>query len=197
VLSGSIALSSHTDCKIIGRLREVLEHSIPITVVTNPTDVAHCKLVMNLGNALLAMVAYHEHRDIELPELQELIANMMWEGVLVLKKNGINEVKVPGLPSWVLIKLSVKLPGFVVVPIFRKKMKNSSINSMAQDLSNGSEQTELEDLNGYLIELAEKHSMKIPYNKGVYQLFKKWNRKGAQPLTPSVVLNEVKSLSSL
>lgn len=197
VLSGSIALSSNTDCKTIGRLNTVLSKSIPITVVDKPTDVAYCKLVMNLGNALLTMVAYHDNRNRDLKELQQLTANMMWEGVRVLKKHGIKEVKVPNLPSWMLLRLSVTLPSFIVVPIFKKKMEISAINSMAQDLASGSDKTELEDLNGYLVSLAERLNVEVPYNKGVYQLFKKWNAKGAQPLTPAAVLNHVKSLDNL
>ena len=196
VVPGPIALSSSTDVKTVKQLRQALSHSTPIKVIDNPNDVAHCKLIMNLGNALQSIVGYHDNRSRDVPELQRLTANLMWEGVQVLKKHGIKEVKLPGVPSWMLIKLAVILPSFIVVPIFNLKMKALAINSMAQDVANGSEETELEDLNGYLVELAEKLQVDVPYNKVIYQTFKKWNVIGTQPIKPSVLLSRINSFSN-
>ena len=196
VIPGPIALSSSTDFKTIEQLRQLLSHSTPIKVIDTPNDVAHCKLIMNLGNALQSIVGYHDNRSRDLPELQQLTAHLMWEGVQVLKKYGIKEVKLPGVPSWMLIKLGVILPSFIVVPIFNIKMKALAINSMAQDVANGSEETELEDLNGYLVELADKLQVDVPYNTAIYQTFKEWNVIGAQPIKPSVLLSRVNSFSN-
>ena len=58
---------------------------------------------------------------------------------------------------------------------------------MAQDiLQKGSTDSELESLNGYFMALADKHDIKAPYNKTVYELcraefenpgFKPWDVK--------------------
>jgi ketopantoate reductase len=196
VVGGSVALSSQTEKKTVKELEAILSRSIPITLIDNPMDVAHCKLIFNLGNALMTMVAFHENRSRQLKELQQITANITWEGVQVLKKHGVKEVKVPGLPSWKLLRLSLMLPSFIAVPIFKKKMEATAINSMAQDLEKGSGQTELEDLNGYFIGLAERVGVEIPYNKAIYEIFRMWELSGTQSLTPAEVLEKVNSFSN-
>lgn len=174
------ALAKETDCKVL----------------ENPIDAAHCKLVLNLGNSLLAIVGFHNNRNRELDILQPLTAKLLWEGVLVIKSHGVKEERIPGMPSWMLLWLSKSLPTFIALPIFTKKMKSTSINSMAQDLQNKSDQTELEDINGYLVALADKLQIEIPYNRALYHIFKEWQKGGNQPMAPSALLSRINSFSS-
>lgn len=195
-VGGSIALSTTSaDKTTMNEVHEILKRKISVTMADNPYDAAHCKLVMNLGNALLSMVGFHNHRNRELDVLQKITATVLWEGVQVIRKNGTKEVRISGMPTWPLIWMSKKLPTFIVLPIFEKKMQASSINSMAQDLQKGSDHTEVEDINGYLVQLADKLGVEIPYNRALYELFKQWVRSGAQPIKPSVLLSHINSFS--
>ncbi len=158
----------------------------------DPMDVACNKLIINLTNALMTMVAFHDHRDRELSDLQFITSRVLWEGVQVMKGSGINEVAVPGVPSWRLFWLSRFLPQFITVPIFKKKMKVSAINSMAQDVQRGSDTTEIEDINGRLLLLSERTDVKPTYNQGLYNLFKQWVASGEAPLTPAQVRQRIR-----
>lgn len=193
----SLGLSSNgADSKMIDAVHEILRKKINVKLVANPSDAAHTKLVLNLGNALLAIVGFHDNRNRELDILQPIISKLFWEGVQVVKRNGVKEARIPGMPPWTLLWLSKALPTSIILPIFKKKMKSTSINSMAQDLQKGSDATELEDINGYLVQLADKLSVEIPYNRALYQIFKEWQKEGAQPIKPSVLLSRIKSFSS-
>jgi 2-dehydropantoate 2-reductase len=183
--------------KAMEKVRYILKRKISVGIAKNPNDAAHCKLVINLGNALLTIVGFHENRRRELGIVQQLMAEIHWEGVRAIRKAGIKEARVPGMPPWILLWASKTLPQFIILPIFEKKMRANSINSMAQDLESGSDTTELEDINGYLISLADKVGVEAPYNKALYGIFKEWVKGDRQPLKPSELVSRINSFSSL
>lgn len=173
---------------------DLLKGRVEAVQGSDPVDVAYNKLIVNLANALMTMVAFHDHRDRDLARLQFITSRVMWEGVRVLKASGIKELKVPGLPTWRMLWMSRFLPQFITVPIFRKKMMASAINSMAQDIQRGNE-TELEEINGQLIRLAQKFKVDVPFNRGVHRVFTEWSAAGEAPITPSEVLSRIRSVS--
>ena len=193
----SVGLSAiGPDTKMLKAVHEILKRKIKVSLIDNPSDASHTKLVLNLGNALLAIVGFHDNRNRELEILQPLTAKLLWEGVQVIKKHGVKEARIPGMPTWTLLWLSKTLPTQIALPIFKIKIKSTSINSMAQDLQKGSDVTELEDINGYLVQLADKLGVEIPYNRALYYIFKKWQQDGAQPIKPSVLLSRINSFSN-
>jgi len=195
-IGGSVVLSStNNSMPVVDEMYRTLRAKIGVRMADNPMDVAHCKLVINLGNALLTMVAFHKNRDRQIPELQKVTSGMLAEGIKVMRKVGVKEVRIPSMPPWILIQLSAVLPSFIGVALFKQKMATSSINSMAQDILAGSKNTELEDINGYFLQLAAKVGVEVPYNQAVYDLFKTWVAGNRQPLTPSEVLAAFNSVS--
>ena len=98
---------------------------------------------------------------------------MMLEGINILKAEGIVEERIKGLPSWTLLKASAVLPQLITAPLFRKNLKKMGMSSMAQDIfKRNASDTELDDINGYMLSLADKHRMTAPYNHAVYRLCK-------------------------
>ncbi|TNF25971.1 MAG: hypothetical protein EP314_06270 [Bacteroidetes bacterium] len=193
---GTLALScSDLNNATLQKLHYVLKRKISVKLVGNPLDAARCKLVLNLGNALLTIVGFHKHRNRELDVLQQLSAQLLWEGVQTIRTAGTQEVRIPGMPPWALIWLSSVLPKAIVVPIFKKKLSGTVINSMAQDVEAGGVNTELEDINGYLLQLAENVGVEVPYNRALYQIFKEWQASGGQALKPSELLSRINSFS--
>lgn len=176
-------------------IRQLLDANLQLTVITNPLEAAHCKLVMNLGNALLTIVGYHDHRQRELDVLQKLTATVMNEGFDVLQQMGVKEARITGMPTWLLVRISKWLPQWITVPIFKKKLEGNAINSMAQDVSAGSSVTELEDINGYFLHLADKVNAPVPCNRALYHIFKDWSGRPQEPLTPSELLAGINSFS--
>jgi 2-dehydropantoate 2-reductase len=171
----------------------LLKGRVEVLQSKDAMDVACNKLIVNLSNALMTMVAFHNNRDRELRPLQHIMARMMWEGVKVMRAHGIHETKIPGLPTWRMMLLSRYLPQFITVPILKKKLSLSAINSMAQDVESG-QQTEIEELNGHFVAMASKVKVAIPYNKAVYRIFKEWVSDSAAPITPSELLDRIKSV---
>jgi len=195
---GVVVLSSAMNkTPIMQFLHSTLKKKISVVLANNPMDVAHCKLIVNLGNALLTLVAFHDNRRYQLVELQKLTAVLIWEGVQVMKKSGVKEARISGIPTWFVFWLNKMLPSFITVPVFERKMRLWSINSMAQDLKNGSATTELEDINGYFLKLAERVGVQVPVNKAIYTIFKEWKENGSQPFTPERLTEKVNSLSNL
>ncbi|MDP6909760.1 MAG: ketopantoate reductase C-terminal domain-containing protein, partial [Flavobacteriales bacterium] len=193
---GSLVLSSSdNEAQVVQTLYKSIKRKVSVSLAKNPMDAAHCKLVINLGNVLLTITGFDQNRKRQLPELQQLMANLLWEGVRVMRKKGVKEVRVPGMPPWIFLWLSKVLPSSITLPIFKKKMRFSAINSLAQDLKSGSKETELEDINGYFLKLAQKVGVAVPYNEAIYELFKEWQQEGAQPLTPKEVLSKINSFS--
>jgi 2-dehydropantoate 2-reductase len=195
-VGGSIALSAaRSDNPMLEQVNGILKRKISVTVAADPLDAAHCKLIINLGNALLTIVAFHDHRKRELNVLQKITSEILNEGLTVLKRSGVKEVRISGMPPWILIRLTQWLPQRIVLPIFEKKLQANTINSMAQDVAAGSKQTELEDINGYFIEMARKANVAVPYNEALYHIFKEWLANGAQPMKPSMLLSAINSFS--
>ncbi|MFT4545128.1 MAG: 2-dehydropantoate 2-reductase [Bacteroidia bacterium] len=194
----ALTLSSiNPKSQILDEVFRILKREISVSRVIKPSDAAHCKLVFNLGNALLTIVEFHNNRSRDVVELQKIMASILWEGVQVLRKSGVKEARMEGVPPWIILWLSKVLPSMLVVPIFEKKMQASTINSMAQDLKNGSSKTELEDLNGYFLQMADKAEMAVPYNRALYHIFKEWLANANQPVRPSELLSRINSFSSL
>ncbi len=64
-------------------------------------------------------------------------------------------------------------------------LNNMNLNSMAQDvITIKREKDELEYLNGYLLELADTHSLKVPYNRALYKACKeRFKQEKLHPMT--------------
>ncbi len=158
------------------------------TIVTHHLhNATHSKMIINLTNSLTTLIG-HTYKEISDEGIfQNLLTNLTYEGVKIVKAAGFDECKLGGMPSWLLMKAGVILPRFVTKIPFRQNVKKMVISSMAQDiLQRGSSDSELESLNGYFIDLAEKHGIDIPYNKTIYDLcrsefskpnFKPWDVK--------------------
>ncbi len=195
---GELSLSSFQGkTEMMELIHDILKRKTSVSLVNDPRNAVHNKLIINLGNALLTLVAYHTHRNRELEIVQKLSAAILWEGVTVMKRHGIKEENMAGLTPWGLLWLNKTLPTFIMLPFFKAKMRTSTINSMAQDIQNGAEKTELEDINGYFIQLADRLGVEVPYNRALYHIFKEWVQTGERPMKPSVLLSRIRSFSNL
>ncbi len=154
-------------------LVNVFNKSVETMVTLNLQNAVHSKMIINLTNSLTTLTG-HTYTEISDQSLfQKLLTNLTYEGVKIVKGAGYNECKLGGMPSWRLIQASATLPQFITKIPFKKNVKKMVISSMAQDIiQRGSSQSELETLNGYFIDLANKHNIDIPYNKTIYDLCK-------------------------
>lgn len=137
-------------------------------------DAAHCKLVINLTNSLTTLIGlnYREIKDRAL--FQKLLTNLTWEGVTIIRAAGYHESKLGGMPAWRLMWAGSHLPRAITKGMFEKNVKKMVVSSMAQDIiQRGSDNSELETINGYILDMAKKHGVPAPYNEAIYELAKR------------------------
>jgi len=134
-------------------------------------DHAHAKLVNNIANSVTTLIG-NSHRDADaLKPLQTVLTQLSNEGVSTLQAAGVSETRAGPLPPWSVIKLSKLLPAVLTRPIFRRKLALVGSTSMASDIiSKGKGESELESINGYLLKLADKYRVDVPYSRKLYEL---------------------------
>ena len=152
-------------------------------------DAVHCKLAVNLTNALTPLVGFQEQTDRFSGALAHVSSRLIWEGIQVIRANGFKEHKLGNIPSWSAIRIGALLPGFVTSVFYRLAVhEDLGPNSTAQDLSAGKTTTELEYLNGYMLNLARKAGIPMPINQAVYEIAKGRFGPRFQPLTETELL---------
>ncbi len=144
------------------------------TVVTQRLqDAAHCKLIINLGNSITTLIRRDFRDGNETGLFQKILAGTVYEGVRVVRAAGYRQERLKGTPSWSLLWAAAKLPQFMTQGSFRSNLKQFVLSSMGQDvLQRKSAETELEYLNGYLLSLAGRFKIDVPYNRVIYRLCK-------------------------
>jgi len=164
-------------------IAEVFNRGVETIIVPHIQDAAHCKMVVNLANSATTLMG-HKFREIsDMALYQKILTNLLLEGVNIIKAAGFRECKLGGMPSWRTIWVGVHMPRFISGPIFRKNVKKMNISSMAQDvLVRKSTETELDTINGCLVELAARHKVPAPFNKTIYEICKaEFAKPGFQP----------------
>ncbi|WP_310619458.1 ketopantoate reductase family protein [Flexibacterium corallicola] len=158
-------------------------------------DAAHSKIVINLVNSLTTLVALHENDLSKSVAFQKLLTGMTYEGMKVMKAAGYKESKLGGMPSWLLITAAGVLPSFMTRKPYLKNLKKMVVSSMAQDIIlNGGTTSELETINGYVLQLARRHGVKTPINDAIYEICREeFSKKPFKSVTVDYIWERVSS----
>jgi len=179
----SIAPGNVGGASAAAALAQAFSDQIPVIQTSSALDMLRCKLVINLSNSLVSLIALHRNGTEDPRALQRILASMLYEGLQVLKAAGVEEVRVPGAPSWLLISLNHRLPAFLTAPIFKRKLAKMSVSSMAQDLDAHPENTELEEINGAFVRWADVCRVPVPVNRAILGLCRKRFGQGFKPMS--------------
>ncbi|HOJ28049.1 MAG TPA: 2-dehydropantoate 2-reductase [Spirochaetota bacterium] len=175
-------------------IADYFSNGVETIVTKHLQDAVHSKIVINLTNALTTLIG-HGYREIsDIDTFQRLLSNTLYEGVKIVKKAGYNECKLGGMPPWILIKLSAKLPRLITRPLFLKNVKKMVKSSMSQDIiQRGMHMSELDSLTGYIVKLAKQNGIKAPYNGTIYNLCQeRFNQSKFEPMDVKEVWERVK-----
>jgi ketopantoate reductase len=173
-------------------VRSILARGCPTEIVDRMQDAIHTKIVINLTNALDALVGRGWRPLSDFAAYQQLLSQTLWEGVRIVRAAGFSERRIPGLPSFALIGLMARLPGWLTRPLFRRRLRAMNMSSMTQDVAlRGAHDTEIESITGYVVELAARHGVQAPYNRAIYRLGLERFRPGFEPLPCEEVLAAV------
>ncbi|MBD3253651.1 MAG: 2-dehydropantoate 2-reductase [Candidatus Lokiarchaeota archaeon] len=179
----------------IQSISDILDLGIKANLTNNLQDAARCKMIMNLSNAAATLIKLNFPDEDSFTKFRKIIINLFLEGIEIIKAAGFSEQKLDGMPSWKLLKLANKIPKKMANKTFRKSMTGMLHNSMAQDkILRERDQSELESLSGYFIELANSLNLEIPYNETIYQLSKEeFQKKPFNPLPIDTVWKKIQS----
>jgi 2-dehydropantoate 2-reductase len=186
LLIGTLDNALGKECKLV---QSIFARGCPTEIVERMQDAIHSKIVINLTNALDALVG-RGMQPLSNPAIfQELLTQTLWEGVRTVRAAGHREYRVPGLPRFALLRLVATLPGWLTRPLFRRELSAMRLSSMTQDVMlRGAGDTELESITGYIVELAAKHGVPVPYNRAILRLGRERFRAGFVPLACQEVL---------
>jgi len=145
-------------------------------------DAVHCKLVINLANALMTLVGLQRRQFKSLNLLVHMTMKLFSEGIQLIEAAGFHEHSLGRIPSWRTIRLGAALPAFMTSVLYRRTTKGVGLNSMAQDVFGGRNNTELETLNGYMLDLAKRAGFPTPINETIYEVAKKRFGPDFQPI---------------
>jgi len=159
-------------------------------------DTVHCKIVLNLTNALFTLVGLNYQKISSYDKLATIASKLVNEGVNITRKAGYKEYPMKNYPSWRTLRLGLKLPPFIRTRVLKRTLKHAIVNSMGQDvLLKRKKDTELEFLNGYIINLANSIGIEALYNLTLNKLCRReFSRSDFQPLSIEEVWDEFKQI---
>ncbi len=147
-------------------------------------DTVHCKIVLNLTNALFTLVGLNYSEISTYDKLATMASKLINEGIDVIQTAGYKEYPFKNYPSWRALRLGLRLPASFRTSVLKRSVKHALLNSMGQDvLIRRRKETELEFLNKYILDMAVSLGIEVPCNRALYNLCKTFlNQEGFQPL---------------
>ena len=134
-------------------LAQILSIGLNCSVTDCLEDTVHTKLIVNQANALMTIVGYKQRQIESFKILIKLTLLPFWEGIQIVKAAGFHEYRIGKLPPWTFVKLGVKMPVAIGAIFYKMNSKKMGLNSMSQDVYAGRQNTEIETLTGYMLEL--------------------------------------------
>ena len=147
------------------------------------------KLLVNLNNALNALSGMPLREQLARRPWRRLFADQMAEGLAVLKAAGIEPVSATPIPASLTPHL-LRLPDFLFSRLLGRSMKidPTARSSMWDDLQRG-RRTEIDYLQGVIVQMAAQHGIAAPLSQRVAALVRRAEAagQGAPGLTPEQV----------
>jgi 2-dehydropantoate 2-reductase len=149
--------------------------SVAGLTVRASTDIAGVqwgKLLVNLNNAMDALSGLTLREELAQRSWRMLFADQMAEGLRVMKVEGIAPVSPTPLPlSWIphLLRLPDALFALVLARVM--KIDPQARSSMYDDLQRG-RRTEIDFLQGAIIEIAARRGLEVPLSRRILGLIK-------------------------
>jgi 2-dehydropantoate 2-reductase len=147
------------------------------------------KLLVNLNNALNALSGLPLRRQLAQRAWRNLFADQMAEGLAAIRAERIRPVSPTPIPaSWTPSLL--RLPDAIFEVLLGRTMKidPEARSSMSEDLQRG-RRTEIDYLQGVVVEIAGRHGLDVPLSRRIVALIKSAEAtgKGSPGLTPEQI----------
>ncbi|MBP7586250.1 MAG: 2-dehydropantoate 2-reductase, partial [Spirochaetes bacterium] len=174
-------------------LARIFSRGVETVVTDRLQDAVHSKIIINLTNSLTTLIGHNVKPLSDEALFQRVLTNLLLEGVRIARAAGYGQCRIGGMPSWGLIWAGARLPRLITKGMFRRNARKMVMSSMAQDIiQRGGHDSELENINGYFLKLAEKFGVEAPFNRAVYDLCRReFAREKFTPLDIRFVWEEV------
>jgi len=147
------------------------------------------KLLVNLNNALNALSGLPLRGQLADRRWRRLLADQVAEGLAAIRADGLPPVSPTPVPSsWTPSLLRLPDPIFQLLLGRTMKIDPEARSSMSEDLQRG-RRTEIDYLQGIVVELAERHGLDVPLSRRIVALIRSAEAagQGSPGLTPEQV----------
>jgi 2-dehydropantoate 2-reductase len=147
------------------------------------------KLLLNLNNALNALSGLPLRRQLAQRAWRALLADQMAEGLAAIRAEGIRPVSLTPIPAgWAPSLLRLPDAAFELLLGRTMKIDAEARSSMAEDLQRG-RRTEIDYLQGVIVEIADRHRLPVPLSRRIVALIKRAEAEGPDlpALTPEQI----------
>jgi 2-dehydropantoate 2-reductase len=148
------------------------------------------KLLVNLNNALNALSGLPLRRQLAQRAWRRLLADQIAEGLAAIRAEGIKPVSPTPIPSgWTPSLLRLPDPIFEILLGRTMKIDPEARSSMAEDLQRG-RRTEIDYLQGVVVEIAGRHGLELPLSRRIVALIK--NAEAAGQGSPGLAPEQIR-----
>ena len=167
-----IGTANNENLELSEKIATILKKGLSTKVSKKFIDAVHTKLIINLLNSVFTLIDFNTEDSTKLPKLRDIFYSTVCEGIDIVKAAGYKEHRMRA-PSWKGFQLALQIPLEKGIENFRGQLKYGKNNSMQQDmLLHQRNKSEIESLNGYFIQLADKFNLEVPYNRTIYEMCK-------------------------
>ena len=153
-------------------LSALFNEAVPTEISEDIRGAHWTKLLQNLNNAVPAATGLPVQEVNQYPQIRELNIKLMIEGLEVVKKTGIKTAPIPGF-SLSLIETMAKMPlaesSSMMKSIIESLGKRPILGSTLQSIKRG-KITEIDYLNGEIVNLGKKRRIPTPANSLIVEL---------------------------
>jgi 2-dehydropantoate 2-reductase len=147
------------------------------------------KLLVNLNNALNALAGVPLRQQLAQRSWRRLFADQMAEGLAAIRAEGLRPVSPTPIPAGWMPSL-LRLPDAIFEAVLGRTMKidPQARSSMSEDLQRG-RRTEIDYLQGVIVEISDRHGLKAPLSRRIVALIKSAEAagQGSPGLTPEQI----------
>ncbi|MCL4233086.1 MAG: 2-dehydropantoate 2-reductase [Deltaproteobacteria bacterium] len=194
---GPIAMGATTpdlDALVRSSAQE-LGRALPVRVTDRIVDAIHHKIVVNLANSITTLVGAGFREVPDRADLRRMTTAVLWEGMCVIRGAGYRPVRGAGMPPPAILWAGAHLPDRLTRKLIERNMSRMAVSSMAQDvIGRGRANTELDAINGRIVELARERGIAAPLNIALFDLCRTEFAKGVAfaPWNPARAWAEIR-----
>jgi 2-dehydropantoate 2-reductase len=144
----------------------LLNKALPTDIIEDIRAAHWTKLLWNLQTAIPAVTGLSYQENYQYPQVRKLVINLLKEGLKVIERARIKTVDVPGFPLEPL-RTMARVPLRISSSMIKDKAKSLGnqpvLGSTLQSIKRG-KSTEVDYLNGEIVNLGKKTSITTPTN---------------------------------